>query len=51
MINRRPGWKFAEYEAKGVPVRLAMGARDLENGKLKLLDEIQRRKKLLILME
>ena len=27
----RPGWKFAEYELKGVPVRLAIGARDLEN--------------------
>lgn len=31
--NRRPGWKFAEYEAKGVPVRVAIGPRDLENGK------------------
>jgi len=30
--NRRPGWKFAEYESKGVPVRIAMGPRDLENG-------------------
>lgn len=29
--NNRPGWKFAEYELKGVPVRLAIGARDLEN--------------------
>jgi prolyl-tRNA synthetase len=29
--NARPGWKFAEYEKKGVPVRIAMGARDLEN--------------------
>jgi prolyl-tRNA synthetase len=29
--NNRPGWKFAEYEMKGVPVRLAIGARDLEN--------------------
>ena len=28
--NNRPGWKFAEYEMKGVPVRLALGARDLE---------------------
>jgi prolyl-tRNA synthetase len=27
----RPGWKFAEYEMKGVPVRIALGARDLEN--------------------
>jgi prolyl-tRNA synthetase len=30
--NKKPGWKFAEYELKGVPVRLALGARDLENG-------------------
>ena len=29
--NARPGWKFAEYELKGVPVRLALGARDLAN--------------------
>ncbi|WP_436488261.1 proline--tRNA ligase [Chitinophaga sp. ARDCPP14] len=29
--NNRPGWKFAEYEMKGVPVRIAIGARDLEN--------------------
>ena len=30
--NRKPGWKFAEYEMKGVPVRIAIGPRDLENG-------------------
>lgn len=30
--NSRPGWKFAEYEMKGVPIRLAIGPRDLENG-------------------
>ncbi len=29
--NTRSGWKFAEYELKGVPVRIALGARDLEN--------------------
>ncbi len=29
--NNRPGWKFAEYELKGMPVRVALGARDLEN--------------------
>lgn len=29
--NSRPGWKFAEYELKGVPVRIAMGLRDMEN--------------------
>jgi prolyl-tRNA synthetase len=30
--THKPGWKFAEYELKGFPVRLAMGPRDLENG-------------------
>lgn len=29
--NKKPGWKFAEYELKGVPVRMAMGARDMQN--------------------
>jgi len=29
--NARPGWKFAEHELKGVPVRIAIGGRDLEN--------------------
>ncbi len=29
--QNKPGWKFAEYELKGVPIRIAMGARDLEN--------------------
>ena len=28
----KPGWKFTEYEFKGVPVQLAIGARDMENG-------------------
>ncbi|MFY7990467.1 MAG: proline--tRNA ligase [Fluviicola sp.] len=34
--QKRPGWKFAEYEAKGVPVRIAIGPRDLENGVVEL---------------
>ncbi len=34
--NTRPGWKFAEYELKGVPVRIAMGLRDLENNVVEL---------------
>lgn len=34
--NRRPGWKFAEYECKGVPIRLTMGPRDLEEGKVEV---------------
>lgn len=35
--NRRPGFKFADYELKGVPVRLALGQRDLENGTVELM--------------
>lgn len=35
--NRRPGFKFADYELKGVPVRLALGARDLENGTVEIM--------------
>jgi len=34
--TQRPGWKFAEYELKGVPVRLAIGPRDLENGSVEV---------------
>jgi len=34
--NARPGWKFAEYELKGVPIRLAVGARDIENNQVEL---------------
>ena len=34
--NATPGFKFAEYELKGVPLRLAMGGRDLENGTIEL---------------
>ena len=40
--NKRPGFKFAEYELKGVPIRLAIGARDIENGTV----EVMRRDKL-----
>ena len=35
--NKEPGWKFAEYELKGVPVRLAMGGRDLENNTIEVM--------------
>ena len=35
--KRRPGFKFADYELKGVPVRLAIGARDLENGTVEMM--------------
>ncbi|PDP70406.1 proline--tRNA ligase [Tannerella forsythia] len=35
--TKKPGWKFAEYELKGVPVRLAMGGRDLENNTIEVM--------------
>ena len=35
--NKRPGFKFADYELKGVPVRLAIGSRDLENGTVEVM--------------
>ncbi len=34
--KQKPGWKFAEYELKGIPIRLAIGPRDLENGTIEL---------------
>ena len=34
--TQKPGWKFAEYEFKGVPVRLAIGPRDMENGTIEV---------------
>ncbi len=34
--NTRPGWKFSEYEMKGVPIRIAIGARDIENNTVEL---------------
>ncbi len=34
--NQRSGWKFAEYELKGVPIRLAIGKRDIENGTIEI---------------
>ena len=40
--NKKPGWKFAEYELKGIPVRLAIGGRDMENNTV----EVMRRDKL-----
>lgn len=35
--NKRPGFKFADYEMKGVPVRLVIGGRDLENGTVEVM--------------
>ena len=44
--NRRPGWKFSEYEAKGVPVRIAIGPRDLENNKAEVARRDTKEKKI-----
>ncbi|MBM3413545.1 MAG: proline--tRNA ligase [Bacteroidetes bacterium] len=41
----RPGWKFAEYEMKGVPLRMAIGARDLEQGVAELARRDTKEKK------
>ena len=35
--NKRPGFKFADYELKGIPVRLVMGGRDLENNTVEVM--------------
>lgn len=43
--NARPGWKFAEYEMKGVPVRLALGARDLEKNMVEIARRDTKEKK------
>ena len=35
--DKQPGWKFAQWEMKGVPVRLEVGPRDIENGQCVLV--------------
>ena len=45
--NHSPGWKFAEYELKGVPVRLGIGPKDLENGTIEVARRDTRQKQLL----
>ena len=45
--NNRPGWKFAEYELKGVPVRIAMGLRDIENNKVEVARRDTKEKKVM----
>src|SRR6476659_8377093 len=47
--NNRPGWKFAEYEMKGVPVRVAIGMRDLENNVVEVARRDTKEKKQLSL--
>ncbi len=43
--NNRPGWKFAEYELKGIPVRIAMGLRDIENNVVEVVRRDTKEKK------
>jgi prolyl-tRNA synthetase len=43
--KQKPGWKFAEYELKGVPVRLTIGPRDIENNSVELARRDTREKK------
>jgi prolyl-tRNA synthetase len=45
--NARPGWKFAEYELKGVPVRLTVGARDLEKKEVEVARRDTKEKKVI----
>lgn len=43
--NTRPGWKFAEYELKGVPVRIAIGPKDIESGVVEIARRDTKEKK------
>ena len=45
--TQKPGWKFAEYELKGVPVRIAIGPRDIKNGTVELARRDTLEKKLM----
>lgn len=47
----KPGWKFAEYELKGVPVRIAMGPRDLENGTVEVARRDTKEKEILEMVD
>lgn len=49
--TQSPGWKFAEYELKGVPVRLAIGPRDLENGTVEVARRDTKEKEVLSLID
>jgi prolyl-tRNA synthetase len=49
--NARPGWKFAEYEMKGVPVRLALGARDLEKNEIEVARRDTKEKRVVAMEE
>jgi prolyl-tRNA synthetase len=47
--TKKPGWKFAEYELKGVPVRIAIGPRDLENGTVEIARRDTLEKKVVVM--
>lgn len=49
--THKPGFKFAEYEMRGVPIRLAIGPRDLDNGTVELARRDTREKKVVALSE
>lgn len=49
--THKPGFKFAEYEMRGVPIRLAIGPRDLENGTVELARRDTKEKKVVALSE
>ncbi len=49
--THKPGWKFAEYELKGVPIRIAMGKRDLENGTIEIARRDTKEKQTIALNE
>ena len=46
-VTHKPGWKFAEYELKGVPVRIAIGPKDLENGTVEIARRDTKEKELI----
>ena len=49
--TQKPGWKFAEWELKGVPVRLAIGARDLQNGTIEVARRDTKEKQVIAIEE
>ena len=49
--DNSPGWKFSEYEMKGVPVRIELGPRDIENGSCVLVTRHNREKTVVSLDE
>jgi prolyl-tRNA synthetase len=49
--TQRPGWKFAEYEFKGVPVRIAIGARDMESGTVEVARRDTKEKEVLQMVD